>query len=110
VGFEELNAGSQNELPFVILEVVRENEEHYVKFFNESEAITTRYHVLELLPGLGKKTMLAILDERKKGPFKSFADIATRLPTFKHPEKVVAKRIEVELADPTQKYRVFVSR
>ena len=42
VGFEELNAGSQNELPFVILEVVRENEAHYVKFFNESEAITTR--------------------------------------------------------------------
>ena len=110
VGFEELNAGSQNELPFVILEVVRENEEHYVKFFNESEAITTRYHVLELLPGLGKKTMLAILDERKKGPFKSFADIATRLPSFKHPEKVVAKRIELELADPSQKYRVFVSR
>jgi putative nucleotide binding protein len=110
VGFEELNAGSQNELPFVILEVVRENEQHYVKFFNESEAITTRYHVLELLPGLGKKTMLAILDERKKGPFKSFADIAARLPTFKHPEKVVAKRIELELADNTQKYRVFVSR
>ncbi len=110
VGYEELNAGSQNELPFVILEVVKENEDLYVKFFNESEAITTRFHVLELLPGLGKKTMLAILDERKKGPFKSFADIGERLPTFKHPEKVVAKRIELELADPTQKYRVFVSR
>lgn len=110
VGYDELNAGSQNELPFVILEVVRENEPRFVQFFNESEAITTRFHVLELLPGLGKKTMLAILDERKKGPFKSFADIANRIPTFKHPEKVVAKRIEVELADPTQKYRIFVSR
>ena len=82
----------------------------FVKFFNEAESITTRYHVLELLPGLGKKTMWAILEERKKGPFKSFADIATRIPTFKHPEKVVAKRIEVELSDPSQKYRVFVSR
>ena len=66
--------------------------------------------MLELLPGLGKKTMWAILDERKKGPFASFADIAARIPTFKHPEKVVAKRIESELSDPTQKYRIFVSR
>jgi putative nucleotide binding protein len=110
VGFEELTAGAQNELPYVVLEVVKANEPHFVQFFNEAQSITTRYHMLELLPGLGKKTMWAILDERKKGPFKSFADIATRIPTFKHPEKVVSKRIESELADPTQKYRIFVSR
>ncbi|MBN1109841.1 MAG: DUF655 domain-containing protein [Methanomassiliicoccales archaeon] len=110
VGFEELTAGAQNELPYVVLEVVKANEPHFVQFFNEAQSITTRYHMLELLPGLGKKTMWAILDERKKGPFKSFADIAARIPTFKHPEKVVSKRIESELADPAQKYRIFVSR
>jgi putative nucleotide binding protein len=81
-----------------------------VKFFNEAQAITTRFHMLELLPGLGKKTMWAIIEERKKGPFKDFADIALRVPSFKHPEKVIAKRIEMELADPTQKYHIFVAR
>jgi putative nucleotide binding protein len=110
VGYEELTAGAQSEMPYVVMEIVKENEDLFVKFFNEAESITTRYHVLELLPGLGKKTMWAILEERKKGAFKSFADIAARIPTFKHPEKVVAKRIEVELSDPSQKYRVFVSR
>ncbi|MCX6650304.1 MAG: DUF655 domain-containing protein [Methanomassiliicoccales archaeon] len=110
VAFEELTAGAQCELPYVILEIVKENEPKFTQFFNEAQSITTRHHMLELLPGLGKKTMWAIIDERKKGPFKSFEDIATRIPTFKHPEKVVSKRIESELADPTQKYRIFVSR
>ncbi|MCG7840353.1 MAG: DUF655 domain-containing protein [Methanomassiliicoccales archaeon] len=110
VSYEELTAGAQSELPYVIVEVIKETEARYVQFFNEAQSVTTRYHMLELLPGLGKKTMWAILDERKKGPFTSFADIAARIPTFKHPEKVVAKRIESELSDPTQKYRIFVSR
>lgn len=110
VAFDELTAGAQSELPYVIMEVVKENEAKFVQFFNEAQSITTRYHMLELLPGLGKKTMWAVLDERKKGPFLSFANIAARIQTFKHPEKVVAKRIESELADPTQKYRIFVSR
>jgi len=54
--------------------------------------------------------MWAIIEERKKGPFKDFADIAQRVTSFKHPEKVIAKRIEMELADPTQKYHIFVAR
>ncbi|HTY46494.1 MAG TPA: DUF655 domain-containing protein [Methanomassiliicoccales archaeon] len=110
VGFEELTAAAQSELPFVVADVAKANEVRFVQFFNEAQAITTRFHMLELLPGLGKKTMWAIIEERKKGPFKSFEDIAARVTSFKHPEKVIAKRIEMELADPTQKYHIFVAR
>jgi putative nucleotide binding protein len=110
VAFEELTNAAQSELPFVIVDVVKQNEARFVQFFNEAQAITTRFHMLELLPGLGKKTMWAIIEERKKGPFKSFADIAARVPSLKHPEKVVAKRIEEELSDPNQKYHIFVAR
>ncbi|HXZ23491.1 MAG TPA: DUF655 domain-containing protein [Methanomassiliicoccales archaeon] len=110
VGFEELTAAAQSELPFVVADVAKANETRFVQFFNEAQAITTRFHMLELLPGLGKKTMWAIIEERKKGAFKSFEDIAARVPSFKHPEKVIAKRIEMELADPTQKYHIFVAR
>jgi putative nucleotide binding protein len=110
VSYEELTAAAHSELPFVVQDVVKQNEARFTQFYNDAQAITTRFHMLELLPGLGKKTMWAIIEERKKGPFKSFVDIATRIPSFKHPEKVIAKRIEMELSDPTQKYHIFVSR
>ena len=41
------------------------------EFFNNAPAISTRFHVLELLPGLGKKLMHEILDERRKKPLKN---------------------------------------
>jgi putative nucleotide binding protein len=110
VGFEELTTAAQKELPFVIQEIVKEKEDKFVDFFNRAQAITTRFHMLELLPGLGKKTMWAILEERKKGPFKSFVELDKRVPSIHHPEKIVARRIEMEISDPTQKYRLFVAR
>src|SRR6266581_1956315 len=110
VGHEELTTAAQKELPFVIQETVKEKEAKFVDFFNRAQAITTRFHMLELRPGLGKKTMWAILEERKKGPFKSFQDLDQRVPSVHHPEKLIAKRIEMEISDPTQKYRLFVAR
>ena len=110
VGYEELTSAAHAELPYVAHDLVINNEERFVKFFNEAQAVTTRYHMLELLPGLGKKTMWAILEERKKGEFSSYKDLAERVPSVKHPEKLVAKRIETELSDPTQKYHLFVSK
>lgn len=110
ISYEELTSASQSELPYVLSEIVQNNEARFVEFFNKAQAITTRYHMLELLPGLGKKTMWAILEERKKGPFKSFRDLSERVPSLKHPEKLIAKRIEIELSDPGQKYHLFVAR
>jgi len=66
--------------------------------------------MLELLPGLGKKTMWGIIEERKKGPFKDIADISTRVPLAHQIEKHVAQRIEAELQNPEEKYRLFVAR
>ncbi|WP_019177956.1 DUF655 domain-containing protein [Methanomassiliicoccus luminyensis] len=110
VGYEELTAAAQAELPFIVQDIVRSQEARFVKFFNEAQAITTRFHMLELIPGLGKKTMWAIIEERKKGAFTSYEDITKRVPALKHPDKLIAKRIEDEFSDPTQKYRIFVSR
>lgn len=110
VSYEELTSASHSELPYIVQDAVNDNEDRFVEFFNSAQAITTRYHMLELLPGLGKKTMWAILEERKKGEFKSFKDLAERVPSVKHPEKLISKRIEIELSDPHQKYHLFVSR
>ncbi len=106
VGFEELTHTGRSELPYVIQEIVKTGEKRFVRFYNEAHAITTRFHMLELLPGLGKKTMWTILDERKKGDFADFKDIENRAGIH-HPEKFIAKRLELELSDPHQKYKIF---
>ena len=110
ISYADLTHAAMSELPFVIVAIVKEKEEKFLRFFNDAEAISTRMHMLELLPGLGKKTMWSIIEERKKSKFASFEDLAKRVPTIHHPEKLVAHRIENELADPAQKYHVFVAR
>ncbi len=109
VGMNELTAAAQNELPFVLEQLVKAQEERFVAFYNEAGAVSTRLHILELLPGLGKKTMLKIVEERKRKPFASLADLSERVPLVHHPEKLIARRIEQEISDPSQKYHIFVA-
>jgi len=108
VGFEELTSAAKAELDFVILDIVMKDQSRFIRFYNEAEAISLRKHMLEELPGLGKKTLMAILDERKKGAFKNFADLGTRVPLLKGPEKLIVKRVVLELSDMTLKHYIFV--
>ncbi len=110
VRYDDLTNAAQNELPLVIQEIVTSREADFVRFYNESRAITTRFHMLELLPGLGKKSMWSIIDERKKTPFKTFKDLEERVSSVHRPDKLIAKRIEVELAEAEQKYHIFVAK
>jgi putative nucleotide binding protein len=107
INYEEMTSTAHCELPFVLIDMVNDQKERFLKFFNEVPAISTRFHVLELLPGLGKKMMHDILDERKKKPFKSFKEMCDRIDFLRAPDKLIAKRVELELTDPDQKYRLF---
>jgi putative nucleotide binding protein len=110
VGYTELTNAGQSELPFVLRQMINASPDRFVKFYNEAQPVSTRFHMLELLPGLGKKTMWKIIEERKVAPFKDFADIAKRVPTLHKPDEVIAKRIQEELEDQQQKYSLFVHR
>ena len=68
-----------------------------------------RKHLLEELPGLGKKSMNIILEERKKGGFKDFNDLSDRTG-LKAPEKFIVARICQEIENPDMKRYIFVSR
>ncbi|WP_456328246.1 DUF655 domain-containing protein [Archaeoglobus sp.] len=103
--YEDLTATAKSELPYVLEQIVRQQEDRFVEFFNKAESITTKLHQLELLPGIGKKTMWAIIEERKKEPFKSFEDIAKRIKI--DPVKCLIQRIIYELQNPNVKYRLF---
>jgi len=107
INFEEMTSTAHGEMPYVLLEMVKNQQERFIKFYNESPAISTRFHVLELLPGLGKKMMHDILDERKKKPFTTYQEMCDRISFLRAPDKLIAKRIELELTDPNQKYRLF---
>jgi putative nucleotide binding protein len=108
VRFEDTTHAAQSELPFLVEKIVKAQEERFIKFFNEAGPVTTRMHMLELLPGLGKKLMWAIVEERKKGPFKGFADMDTRVKALHQPEKLIANRIASEITNPNEKYHLFV--
>ena len=89
--------------------VVKEREPDFVSFFNKAISITPKLHMLHLLPGIGKKLMWEILEERQKKPFTNFADISARIKSIPHPDKMIMARIMEELQDPNVKYHVFTT-
>ncbi len=113
ISYDDLTAAAKSELPYVVEEIVKSREKEFVDFFNKATPITTRLHALELIPGIGKKLMWEILEERKKGPFNSFEDISKRIKSISDPAKLIVGRIVSELEEEDvklgkRKYRIFV--
>jgi len=104
---EKLTENAKLQIEDFVKKLIKEREREFVDFFNNAEAINTRVHQLELLPGFGRKHTTEILKEREKGEFKSFEDIKRRIPSLPDPEKAVEKRILLELTE-TQRHNLFV--
>lgn len=110
ISYRELTNAAMNELPYVLETIINENKARFVNFFNEAQPINARLHSLELLPGLGNKTMWNIIDERKKQPFQSFEDLTERVKTVHNPQKMIAGRIIEELEERFEKHKLFVAK
>ncbi len=104
---DKLTISARQELDFVIKDLVEKNQEPFIKFFNEAGPLSTRRHMLELVPGIGKKHMWEIIEKRKEEPFKSFGDIKNRVKLMPDPEKGIIKRILMELSGE-DKRKIFV--
>jgi putative nucleotide binding protein len=107
IGYEELTAAAKAELPKAVQTLISKSPERFVEFFNRAGPLTTRFHQLELIPGVGKKLMWAILEEKEKGPFSDFDDLEKRVKGLTNPKLLIAKRIEMELQG-VDKYNIFV--
>jgi putative nucleotide binding protein len=92
----------------VIGEMITRDEKRFVNFFNKAGPVTTRLHTLELLPGIGKRHMWMIINERKKKPFESFKDLQDRVDMLPNPQKMILKRIIDELEEK-DRHRLFVA-
>jgi putative nucleotide binding protein len=105
--YDELTNTAKSTLENVIEKLVKKNDKQITEFFNKSGMITPRMHQIQLLPGVGKKHLLDLLEERNKKPFENLKDLDERVKLFPDPIKTVARRVMNELKD-NEKYYLFV--
>ncbi len=97
IRYEDLTAIAKDNLPRAIRKIVEEQKNRFVEFFNKASPITIRLHSLELLPGIGKRQLIKILDEREKQPFESFEDLKARTKILGDPVDMIVNRIVEEI-------------
>ncbi len=107
ISVSRLTETAKSELNFIIEDLVKRDEARFVDFFNKAGPINTRIHQLELLPGIGKRHMLSILEARNQKLFDSFEDIKTRVSLLPDPERGIIKRILLEL-EGNEKHYLFI--
>ncbi len=104
--YEDLTNSAREFIPNMLKKAVKEREADFVGFINRAKPISIRVHMLDLLPGIGKKTMEVLLAERETKPFESFEDLRKRVPTLADPVGIFAHRISSEL-EGKEKYFLF---
>ena len=107
IEYEKLTQTARMTLEQLVEKVVNEDEKRFVEFFNKAAPMNMRRHQIELIPGVGKKHMWEIIEERKEGPFQSFEDIRKRVKLMPDPRKAVVKRVLMEIRGD-DKFKVFV--
>jgi putative nucleotide binding protein len=105
ISYEQLTANAKAEIVPLVEDLVRTHEKRFVDFFNNSQPVTPRMHSLELLPGIGKKSMWTIVNLREKKLFTAYKDIQDRTGITDIP-RIVSKRVMEELSSEA-KYRLF---
>ncbi len=109
IKWDELTHTAQSEIPYTVEDIIKLKEDRFIEFFNNARPITKKYHMLDLLPGMGMKKMEAVLRERRNGNFKDFDDLVERVPMVHKPRKLIKERILKELQNPDIKYKVWVA-
>ncbi len=105
INYSDLTSVARANLKDAVKKIIMDNEHVFVKFFNIAEPVNIRMHVFELFPGIGKKTMRLLIEERENKEFTSFEDIKNRVKI--DPVKVLCERIVKEL-EGNEKYYVFI--
>lgn len=107
IEYNELTSTAQREAEEVVRKLVTEKEKEFVAFINQAGPLNIRAHALEHLPTIGKKHLEALLQERGKKPFESFADIQTRVSHLGKVDEIFVQRVLNELKG-LEKYYLFV--
>jgi len=103
----KLTETAREQLQEFVEKQISGDEKKFVEFFNKAEAINTRLHQFELLPGFGKKHTEAILSERNKKLFDSLEELKKRVSNLPDPKKAIEKRLTEEITGK-EKYYLFI--
>ena len=104
---EKLTETAKIQIEEFVNEIIEKREKEFIEFFNKAEAINTRVHQLELLPGFGKKHVKEILSAREEKQFEGFEEIKKRLPGIPSPKVAIKKRVIEELTN-LERHNLFV--
>ena len=106
--YSNISQTAKNELLPTVEKIVMQNEKRFIDYVNIAQPVTPRIHALELIPGIGKTYMMAIIKAREAKKFESFQDIQDRIG-LKDPGKLIAKRIVEEITGEAR-MNLFVRR
>ena len=109
LSISKLTETARQQLEEFIQKQILENQERFIEFFNKAEAINTRLHQFELLPGFGRRHTEAILKQRKTEPFKDLEDLKKRVTNLPDPKKAIEKRLIQEITGK-ERYNLFIGR
>lgn len=101
IEYGRMSDSARGELPAVVDAIVRANEARFVEHLNNAQALTSRIHALELIPGIGKTYTKVMLEEREKKRFESFDDLQERVG-LRDPIEHISQRILEEVTGQTQ--------
>ncbi len=104
IAYQDLTEVAKNELPGAIGDIIKGDEKKFVGIFNSASPLNIRMHSLELLPGVGKKHLKAILEARDQKEFASFRDISERVSLLQDPIKLLTDRVIEELKGESRFY------
>ena len=108
IEYSKISQFAQDELNSAVVSIVANNEARFVAFINNAQPLTPRTHTLELIPGIGKTYMKAMLDEIAIKKFESYQDLQDRVG-FYEPIKHISERILIEIAGESRT-NLFVRR
>jgi putative nucleotide binding protein len=106
--YTNITQTAKNELLAIVEKIVTESERRFIDYINMAQPVTPRIHALELIPGIGKTYMMAIIKGREIKKFESFQDIQNRVG-LKDPAKLISRRIVEEITGEAR-MSLFVRR
>lgn len=106
ISFNDLTSSAQDRCQQEVRSIIGEREAEFISFLNRAGALNIRVHTLEMLPSIGKKHLMAILNAREQKPFVSFAEVHERVSSIGRIEDIFVERIILELRG-NEKYYLF---
>mgnify|MGYP003991195945 FL=1 len=104
LNYRNLTSAGQNNLAGIIESINSENAEPFISFFNRAGNLSLKMHAFQLLPGIGKKKALEIVDLRGRNGWDDFATMDSSCGI--DGKNLLAQRLAQEISDQHEQPRL----